>query len=254
MVELERELRELGRELEYPPTPDLAAAVGERLRAQRPRLAPLRTRRIAIAAALALLLPAGAAAALPDFRDAVLEALGIKGVKIERSPTPLPRTPVGELDLGRRIAPSRAAALVDFDPAVAALRELGEPDAVYHRRSPPGGALSYVYRAGAGGARSAYTHDRLVLTEFRGDDSFLFARKVAGPGTTVRTVRVGRERGVWLAGEPHSFVYRDARGSFVTETLRLAGDTLLWQRGPLTLRLEGARSLAAALHVARSVR
>jgi hypothetical protein len=252
MTELERELRELGREFEYPPTPDLADAVGARLRAQRPRRA-LRTRRIAIAAALALLLPAGAAAAVPDFRDALLETLGIKGVKIERSPTPLPRTPAGELDLGRRIEGSRAAALVDFDPAVPALRELGEPDA-YHRSSPPGGALSFVYRAGAGGARSAITHDRLVLTEFRGDDSFLFARKVTGPGTTVRSIRVDGERGVWLAGEPHSFVYRDARGQFVTETLRLAGDTLLWQRGPLTLRLEGASSLAAALRVARSVR
>ena len=253
MAELERELRELGRELEYPSTPDLAAAVGERLRAQRPRRA-LRTRRLAIAAALALLLPAGAAAAVPDFRDALLETLGIRGVKIERSPTPLPRTPAGELDLGRRSEPARAAALVNFEPALPMLRALGEPDVAYYRSAVPGGALSLVYRAAAGGARSAFTRDRLVLTQFRGDDSHLYAGKLAGPGTTVRPVAVNGEHGIWLAGEPHQFLYSDARGRVATETLRLAGDTLLWQRGRLTLRLEGASSLDAALRVARSVR
>jgi hypothetical protein len=67
-------------------------------------------------------------------------------------------------------------------------------------------------------------------------------------------VTVDGERGVWITGKPHGFGFVDARGRAWFERLRLAGDTLLWQRGPLTLRLEGALSKAAALRVARAVR
>ncbi len=35
---------------------------------------------------------------------------------------------------------------------------------------------------------------------------------------------------------------------------RFRPETLLWQHGPLTLRLEGARSKATALRIARAVR
>jgi hypothetical protein len=38
------------------------------------------------------------------------------------------------------------------------------------------------------------------------------------------------------------------------ERIRLARNTLLWEHGPLTLRLEGDLSLAEALRIARSFR
>ena len=93
-----------------------------------------------------------------------------------------------------------------------------------------------------------------MLTQFRGGDANAYAGKLAGMGTTVEPVVVDGRRGAWLAGEPHQFFYTDAGGQVRTETLRLAGNTLLWQRGPLTLRLEGVVSKAAALRIARSVR
>jgi hypothetical protein len=40
----------------------------------------------------------------------------------------------------------------------------------------------------------------------------------------------------------------------VDETLRLVGDTLVWEASGLTLRVEGAPSLEAALRVAASLR
>jgi len=239
MIELERALGELARELEHPPTPDLAAAVGRRLR-EAPRRRPLRTQRIAIALAVALVLPAGAVAAVPAARDAVLDALGIGGVRIERTPRSVTLPPSSQPDLGRRIAPARASGSVDFD--VVGTPRLGTPSAVYVRDSPPGGALSHVYPNG------------LVLTQLRGTRATLYAGKAAGPETTVEQTEVNGERGAWLGGHPHAFYYVDARGHPRTETLRRAESTLLWQRGPLTLRLEGAGSKAAALRIARGVR
>ena len=44
--------------------------------------------------------------------------------------------------------------------------------------------------------------------------------------------------------------YLDADGEPGTEPLRLAGDTLLWERAGTTLRVEGARDLAEALEIA----
>jgi hypothetical protein len=240
MADLERALGELAAELEHPPTPDLAAAVRQRLRERPRRRTPLRTRRIAIALGLALVLPAGAVAAVAPVRDALLDALGL-GVRIERTPSELPPAPVGSYsDLGRRIDPARASGAVHFDAVGAP--SLGTPAAAYVRSFPPGGALSYVYSGG------------LLLTQLRGSAGTLYAGKLAGPETTVERAEVGGAPAVWLGGHPHAFLYVDARGRTQTETLRRAANTLLWQRGPLTLRLEGAPSKAAALRIARSVR
>lgn len=92
-----------------------------------------------------------------------------------------------------------------------------------------------------------------MLTQFRGTDASRFAGKFVGAGTSFETLRVHGEHGARLAGRPHQFGYLDARGHIRTESLRLAGNTLLWQRGPLTLRLEGAISKAAALRIAHTV-
>jgi hypothetical protein len=132
--------------------------------------------------------------------------------------------------------------------------ELGAPDEVYYRRSPAGGALSFVYRARAGIPRSSITHRGLVLTEFLGTDAPLFARKFVGPGTSIESVTVTGQAGVWLAGRPHEFAYVDEHGQTQVESLRLAGNTMLWERDSLTLRLEGAISKRAALRIASSVR
>jgi hypothetical protein len=60
-------------------------------------------------------------------------------------------------------------------------------------------------------------------------------------------------RGVWIDGEPHTFGYLDAEGEPGTEPLRLASDTLLWERAGVTLRVEGALDLAEALEIAGSM-
>jgi len=65
-------------------------------------------------------------------------------------------------------------------------------------------------------------------------------------------VRVRGEPGYFLSGNPHEFSYFDRRGEYRQEIVRLAGNTLLWERGPLTLRLEADINKEEALKIARS--
>jgi hypothetical protein len=46
----------------------------------------------------------------------------------------------------------------------------------------------------------------------------------------------------------------DPDGTIVPDTVRLAGNVLIWQRGSLTIRLESALPLRTALRIARTVR
>ncbi|MEP7114113.1 MAG: hypothetical protein ABI862_12675, partial [Ilumatobacteraceae bacterium] len=58
--------------------------------------------------------------------------------------------------------------------------------------------------------------------------------------------------GYWIEGSPHQlmFVFGD---NVQDDTLRLATNTLLWQRGDRVYRLEADIDLATALRIARSV-
>lgn len=97
--QLERALREVGRQLAYPPTPDLARGVRARLAAgPPPRRAPWRDllaapwpRRLALALVLLVLLGGAVLAFSPAARRAVAGRLGIPGITIVYvTPTPMP--------------------------------------------------------------------------------------------------------------------------------------------------------------------
>ena len=244
MPELERELRELGLAVEFPPTPDVATAVRRRLAAEAPRRAlPLR-RALVLSFAL-LAVAVGAVMAVPQARTAVLEWLGLSGVSIERTPTQ-PQAPArpADLRLGERVSVEEAAARVPF--RVRRSPALGEPDEVYLGTRTPEGEVAFVYREPAGEVRA-------LLTQFRGSLERDFIQKSAGPRTTIAAVEVRGQPGYWLEGEPHEFLYVDERGEPVFETLRLATNTLVWEAGRETLRLEGEFTKAEALEIARSL-
>jgi hypothetical protein len=194
-----------------------------------------------LALALAgLLVLAGGAAAIPGIREPVLDFLGLRSVKIERVPRPLPVVPGARLGLGQRTALAAARPKLGFEPVV--LSGLGAPVA-WVERFPEGGHLSLVYGSG-----------RILFSEVRGRLLRQYLLKFVGPDAQVDAVRVDGERGVWIHGQPHQYAYADATGDIRTDTVRFAGDVLLWRRGALLLRLEGARSKAEALRIARSAR
>ena len=255
MAELERMLTELGRELDYPPTPARAArgtaalaelepergpdAGAARRRSRRTTLVrPALLRRPLALAALALLLLAGAAfAAAPGVRDAVLELLGLP----ELAP----------LELGRRVSLAKARAALDFDPVVPAA--LGRPDAVFVR-DVPGGELSLAYRPRRGLPAARTTRLGLLVSEFRGDLLPEYLGKIAGVAASVERLNLDGERAIWIEGAPHLFFYRSPRKDFAELPLRLAQNVLLVERGRLLVRLEGAFERRRAIALARSLR
>jgi hypothetical protein len=235
--DLEQRLVALGASLELPPAPDLVPAVLGRLPARRRRRRPAR-RTLAVALA-ALLLLAGGAMAVPPTRDAILRILGLRGVRIERVRRlpPLPastRLGLG-LGLGEPIPLARARHAAGFT----ALLPSGSP-AAYLGHDVPGGRISLLI-------------GRVLILEFRGTTTpFIF--KVLGPGTTVKRVPINGSPGVYLSGAPHEVLFQTQTGEVRTDRVRLSGNVLLWQQGPLTIRIEGTRTLRQARALARSLR
>lgn len=230
MPELEVALRQLGGQIEWPSTPELAPAVRSRLARRR----AVWRRPVAIAFAV-LVVGVGAVLAVPPARTAVLEWLGIKGVKITRVED-LPPAPVtGNLELGRQVSLAEARRLA---PWLVVPSE--RPDGAYVSDVIPGGQVTLVW--------GSPDRPRLLMVEFQG---VAFIEKLVQSETAVEAVEVRGHPGAWVPGE-HVLLYRNARGAMREDTARLAGKTLVWQRGDVTFRLEGDLSKEQALRIARS--
>jgi hypothetical protein len=272
--ELERQLTQLGRELDWPPTPDLELSVGARLRApekaaaDRPPLAgpaiaePARSRRrllpptgfrrsLAIAVVALLVLAGGVFAAVPSVRDAVLDFFGLQGATVERREQLPPPPEPAPLRLGERTALDEARTSLGFDPLVP--EAAGDPAAVFVKRQVPGGSIALTYRP-SGDLPEARTGLGLLVEEFRGDLAPEYFGKTAGQATRIERLRVDEDRAIWLEGAPHFFFYRAPNEPFREEQLRLAQNVLLLERGRLLIRLEGAFDLDRAVELARSLR
>jgi hypothetical protein len=269
--ELERALTDLGAHLEHPPTPPIAEAVVARItapdasRARAPRsqgwLPRPGWRRVAVAALALVVLAVVVVAATPGAREAVARRLGLPGVAIHlggpapttpTSPAPtVPGGPGANLDLGRRVTLDQARTGVSFKLLVPSAPGFQRPDAVYVSEGVPGGRVDMLWRPRAGLPASPFTNAGLLLTEFRADP---MVEKIAKGASNVTAVEVSGTTGYWFAGAPHSFIYTDSGGNVREETARLAGNTLLWTNGDLTLRLEGQISRRDAIRIAESVR
>ena len=234
-ADIERQLRELGGEIAYPGTPNLARAVRARIR---PQPAWRRWRLVLVAAAVLLVTLAGSLALNPDTRRAVGGFLGLPGfqirkVKVLPSPSPPFRgTRMVNIDEARRLA--------QF-----AILTPGQPEqlrSVAFDGTPPGGEVELDLASGA------------ILTEVRGGLDTNFFGKMVGPDGQVTGVNVGGSTGYWFSGAPHVFFYTDARGEVRYDDLRLAGDTLVFERNGVLVRIEGAKNEADALRIAELIR
>ncbi len=290
---LVRALRELAAHLDYPPTPDLARAVRERLASaptRRPRwYAPrllLAPRRLALAALLVAALVGATLALSPTARNAVAEWLGLPGLTIiyaPDTPTTFPGTPTGartpgrtatsavgarnspvttpgtigqRLSLGQPTTLAAARGRVAFPVLTPALPELGPADDVYLAVPPSDGQVSLVWRARADLPATGEPGAGLLLSQFRGTLAPGLWQKLVGPRTQIDYPLVNGIYGFWITGGPHEFSYTDPNtGQVRQETTRqVGGNVLLWEQGGVTFRLEGARSEAEALRIAASLR
>lgn len=214
-MNLEQELRGLA--IGFPPEPDLRANVLARL--EQPR----RRRRLVVT--LAVVAACGALLAIPQTRAAILRVLEIGGVRIERTedqPTATRTAPI----TGGPVTLDQARRAVRFTLLVPPQYER-----VHLHRGVPGGMVSFLW-------------DGHVLSEWQGEQLF---EKSVGPGSRIRRMQVDFAPGVWITGAPHAVTYLDRQGEPRHQTRRLAGNVLIWNRGGLTYRLEGANSLQEAL-------
>jgi hypothetical protein len=227
----EQELRALAEQIDFPAEHNLAPAVRARLS---PRTA--RRRRALVAVLAAVLLAIAVAFAVPPARSGILRFFHLQGATIEVVDRLPAVKPSASLDLGNPLTLAEARRTMRFRPLTSSL--LGDPD----RISWDGHQLWYVYG-----------NTRLLVSQLLASGVPVYIKKVAEPGTTITPVVVNGKTGFFLSRARH-FLYMAPTRIVLDERIRLARDTLLWEHGPLTLRLEGDLTLAEALRIARSFR
>jgi len=246
---------------------------GDRVRGRgRAPLPRPRWQRLSLACLAVLVLAAALLAGSPATREAVARLLGLRGVRIEiGGPSPTATTRTGpttttgtgstrttgigsELYLGELATLAEARQQVRFPVVVPTAPGFERPDAVYVDRDVPAdGRVDLVYQPRPGLPPSPGTRVGLLVTQFRASVEENFLKKMQFGEGSLEAVTVNGQPGYWFATE-HSFVYLDRNGNEVPESARLAGSTLIWERGDLTLRLEGQVSKEQALRIAESMR
>lgn len=203
----------------------------------------------AVAAIVALLV------AVPAPRRTIARWLGFDSVRIERAPVTIPRpepsasqpaqdsTPTTLLDLD--------AALLDLGPAVTA----DEAQAFTGLDVPLAPSLGIPRSIHAVEAREVvvvYDVDgtTVLVAAIPGRLDEGFFGKTLATDSTLTEIDVDGRDGYWIAGSPHSLFYVDDDGEVVTQTLRLATNTLLFEDDGVVSRVEGAITLDAALAIA----
>ena len=260
-AELEGVLRGLDAQAMFPPTPDFAAQVGDRLREERggdtpapDNVLPLR-QRLAVAAAIAILIAGAIALAIPASRETIAGWFGLRSVNVVQvTATPdLPITPI-RLDLGQEMPLDRAQLRVDYDILVPSLQWLGQPDETYYDEWPPGGQVALVYEGrGAELPDSNATGVGLLFTQFEASLNDGAFTKGIPAGTTVEQVSVGGGNGLWIEGDLHLFFYTDREGNMNDERIRLAGNVLVWEAGGIAYRLESSLPRDRVFQIAESL-
>jgi hypothetical protein len=246
----------LGRALadwvEWPETPDIAAAVVHRIEEAerapqrlRPRLTlPSRRRTVLILVAATLALATAAVA------TKLVIDLGAITVTTIPSQSALPTGSLGPADFGTPVSIDEAAALAGFQPRIPSA--LGAPDRVWVDRVADfsGREVTTIVMAwkpldwlpAIGNSTFG-----AVLMEFRGDVNVV-SKTISEDATTLVPTTVGAVDGLFLEG-PHELdlLVDGAVRSFVVR-----GTVVLWNEDELALRLETALDEVPAVAIAES--
>ncbi|MDP9324918.1 MAG: hypothetical protein M3O87_00080 [Candidatus Dormibacteraeota bacterium] len=260
MNDIESRLSALSSDVAWPTTPDFGTGLRRRLArpegpARRRDQRPTTWRRVAVVAAVVLAIVA-AALAIPPAREGLARLFGIRGVSIQRQQSPIPSATAGnQLDrglLGGRTSLSDAARVTGITIRPPSL--LGAPDEVRTRKLSTTTAITMVYNPRADLPDPNGTGVGMLITVFRAGVDKAFFGKIVGPGTQIDEVQLASGTGYWIHGSPHAVVIRLANGDPALDELRLSQDTLLWQEGDVTYRLESALGRDDAVRIANSMR
>lgn len=233
MSELELALQRLGRELDYPATPDLVGQVRRRLAEGR----PVAWRRPLVIALAVLLVGVAAVMAVPQARSEILDWFGIGSVTVryvDDLPTVEKRR--ADLQLGDRVSLREARELSEFGIRVPTRKGLEDPD-VYRGDF---GQVSFLY--------GSEDEPRLLIMQLLGTGSL---EKLLHTETDVELLDVGRAEGAWLEGGEHVLFFPQIG----PQSQRLVGNVLILEREDgVTVRIEADISKQAAIRIFRSMR
>jgi len=230
MSELELALTRLGRELDYPETPDLTGAVRRRLvEGRRPRS----WRRPLVIALAAVLVVVAAVMAVPQARSEVLDWFGIGSVTIHYVDE-LPKLEGEEFELGARVPLAEARDRAQFAILMSTLEGLEHPK-VYYRGDI--GMVSLLY--------GTEEEPRLLISELVSPGAI---DKLLSSQTDVEPVREDEWSGAWLSGGQHVLFL-----PVQDQLLRLVGNVLVVHNSSTTVRIEVDVSKDEALRILRSL-
>ncbi len=255
--ELERELRELGSLIDYPPTPNVARAArnvlddaaNEQSRRLRRAFPTMRWAAVAAAFVLVVAVPTlspGLRATVSDwfvaedFQSTGVDAgsperqseAGAPAAGVSKSATTPAQAPQFS---GERISVREAQARMDGTLILPRTPELGKPEEIYTVGTARKEGVMLVYKYGLPPLGDTGIH--LVLTEVPDDlePAYLTGRTTAG--SKFDRVSVDGNPGYWRSA-----------GN------RLPGQTLLWEQGGVALRLEANVKKEQAIRIAESAR
>lgn len=198
---------------------------------------------VSVAAAAAVVV--AVAFAVPESRSAVLRFFRTGSITITRHDTLPPATqrPLTSA-LGEPVAIPEAQ------------RRLGVRLLLLPSTASPTGRLIFQHayaRPGVAALTYSTAHGRVVLTEVAYQDIDV-VKKLIGPKTRIKPVRVSGLLGYWLTAAPHVLELQDETGRLKQIHLLVRGNVLVWQRHDLSLRLEGALQKREALRLAEQLR
>jgi hypothetical protein len=250
MSELELNLRSLGHELEWLPTPDLVSRVQHRLAAPLPRRRFLSWRPVLVAGLAIVVLTLGFS---PGAREAIARLLGVVGIRIETEvETTVP--PAFELGLGIPVAATEVQSLVDYSVLTPQSSELGAPNEIYFNDQRLGGQITLVWVPQPNLPEAADSGVGMLISSFRGNlDSSTYAKELNATRNLLLEVQVRGRPGFWIEGEPHVFLFENTSGVIEFESIRLAGNVLLWEENGVTIRIESALPMEDVRRIAESL-
>ena len=257
---LEEVLVRAGKTIGYPATPSLGLRVRAELQTpsarrafELPRL--VWTVAIAVVLAIALLL------AFPETREALAQIFGLRTIQIipitptaTVSPLPTQTNATSTPTILPSPSPFAQCCETTLDDARAKsnfpirLPPSPPPSLVFLQKIPDFGTLNPQQVILVFGDPN---HPQFTLYEAT---DFLYGKLVSG-GTVIEETRVDGARALWLEGAPHLVVYLESHGVPRPNTERpVNANTLAWEIGSVTYRLETNTSKEEAIRFAESLR
>lgn len=230
MIDLDKTLGLLARDLSWPASPDLTTRVAARLE-QAPQI-PRRRRLVPVVVMVLVLVMA-----IPGSRNQVLAFLGLRGLVVEQGQVNI----TNEItDLGSAITTAEAESRLGRSVSNSLL---GEAAATY---------LDEEQRIWLVFSPAELTPTGALMTIFDAARTPAIIKRLSDPQFEAVMVEVEGEPAIWMTGEDHGVVF-ESRGGHDSISGRLSDNALVWQSGQLTYRLEADIDLETALLIAESM-